>query len=378
MIDYAVLRVIWWMIMGVLLAGFAVMDGFDLGVATLIPLVGRTDLERRVVINTIGPIWEGNQVWFILGGGVLFAAWPYLYAASFSGFYLAMSLLLLTFILRPVGFKYRSKIQSSIWRSFWDGSLATCGFLSAVVFGVAIGNILQGVPFHFDNSLRVFYTGGFFALFNPFALLCGLTSAAMMIMHGGFYLATKTEGVIHDRAIFSARLAAVIMVILFAIGGLWVAYGIKGFVLMHMAGFSAPSNPLHKMVVQKTGCWIQNYITYPYAMIAPALGFLGAILASLSARVLNSKMAFFLSSCSVIGVVLTVGVSMFPFIMPSSSNPDASLIVWDSSSSQLSLQIMLVVAIIFLPIIFAYTAWVYHVLRGKVTNHSLTDNDQAY
>ena len=378
MIDYALLRVIWWLIMGVLLAGFAVMDGFDLGVAALIPVVGRSDVERRVIINTIGPTWEGNQVWIILGGGVFFAAWPALYAASFSGFYLAILLLLATFIFRPVGFKYRSKMPNPAWRSFWDYALAICGFLSALVFGVAIGNVLQGVPFHFDNALRIFYTGEFFALFNPFAILCGLTSVAMLIMHGGFYLATKTEGAIHERAILAARLSATLLIILFALAGVWIAHGINGFVLTHMAGMSAPSNPLHKTVIEQAGAWMHNYTLYPFVMIAPALGFAGAILASLTVRVLNSKLAFLLSALSVMGVVLTVGVSMFPFIMPSSSDPNSSLIVWDSSASQLSLQIMLIVAVIFLPIVLAYTAWVYHIMRGRVTSQSLIDNDQAY
>lgn len=376
--DYAVLRIIWWVIMGVLLAGFAIMDGFDLGVAALIPFVGKTDVERRVVINTVGPVWEGNQVWIILGGGVLFAAWPYLYAASFSGFYLAILLLLATFIFRPVGFKYRSKIKDARWRTTWDYILATAGFLSAVVFGVAVGNVLQGVPFHFNDMLRVYYTGTFWALFNPFALLCGVVSAAMLIMHGGFYLATKTEAPLKDRALCIARLSAILLIVLFAVGGFWVAHGMQGFVLTHIGGLSGPSNPLHKTVVTQSGAWIANYIKYPYFVIPPLMGFGGAFLAILTARWLDSKLAFLLSACSIAGVVWTVGVSMFPFIMPSSSQPDMSLLVWDASASKLSLALMLGVAIIFLPIVLGYTAWVYRVLRGKVTADTVAENDQAY
>jgi cytochrome d ubiquinol oxidase subunit II len=378
MINYEILRLIWWAIMGIVLAGFAVMDGFDLGVAMLIPLAGHKDVERRVIINTVGPVWEGNQVWIILGGGVLFAAWPFLYATSFSGFYLAILLLLATFIFRPVGFKYRSKLTSKTWRSFWDYMLAICGFLSAIVFGVAIGNVIQGVPFYFDSTLRMFYTGGFWALFNGFSILCGLTSAAMLLMHGGYYLSAKTDGVIRERAIYVSRLAMVFMVFLFAGGGIWVAYGINGYVLTHIASLTGPSNPLYKTVATQPGAWIANYVNYPYFMIAPIFGFAGAILAAFVPRKLNGKLSFFLSSLSVIGVVLTVGVSMFPFIMPSSSNPGSSLTVWDSSASQLSLEIMLVVAIIFLPIILCYTAWVYHVLKGKVNEQTVSDNDQSY
>lgn len=378
MINYEILRIIWWAVMGIVLAGFAVMDGFDLGVAMLIPLAGRKDIERRVIINTVGPVWEGNQVWIILGGGVLFAAWPFLYATSFSGFYLAILLLLATFIFRPVGFKYRSKLTSTRWRSFWDYALAICGFLSAVVFGVAIGNVLQGVPFYFDPMLRVHYTGGFWALFNGFAILCGLTSAFMLLMHGSYYLATKTEGVIQQRAIRYARVAGILMMLLFAGGGFWVADGMNGYVLTHIASLTGPSNPLYKTVTTQHGAWLANYVDYPYFMIAPILGFAGAILALMMARVANSKVAFVLSALSVVGVVLTVGVSMFPFIMPSSTHPNSSIMVWDSSASQLSLQIMFIVAVIFLPIILAYTTWVFRVLRGKVSEESISENDQAY
>ena len=161
LLDYPTLRVIWWALMGVLLIGFALTDGFDLGVAALLPFVGRTDAERRQVINTIGPTWEGNQVWFILGGGAIFAAWPMVYAVSFSGFYLAMFLVLSALILRPVGFKYRSKRPDPRWRAFWDWGLFVGGFVPALVFGVAVGNVLQGVPFRLDSDLRYFYEGPF-------------------------------------------------------------------------------------------------------------------------------------------------------------------------------------------------------------------------
>src|ERR1700761_9846663 len=152
MSTYEILRLIWWALLGVLLIGFAVMDGFDLGSAFLLPVVARTDTERRIVINTVGPVWEGNQVWFILGGGAIFAAWPPLYAVAFSGFYFAMLLLLLALILRPVGFKFRSKLENPRWRSFWDGALFISGLVPALVFGVAFGNVLQGVPFRFDTD----------------------------------------------------------------------------------------------------------------------------------------------------------------------------------------------------------------------------------
>src|ERR1700712_4078601 len=174
--SYELLRLIWWALLGLLLIGFAVMDGFDLGSAILLPYVARSDIERRVVINSIGPVWEGNQVWFILGGGAIFAAWPALYAASFSGFYLAMFLVLATLILRPVGFKFRSKVDDPRWRAFWDWALFAGGIVPALVFGVAFGNLFEGVPFSFDGDMRLHNDITLFSLLNPFGLLVGLTS----------------------------------------------------------------------------------------------------------------------------------------------------------------------------------------------------------
>ena len=191
--DYEILRLIWWALLGILLIGFAVMDGFDLGTAALLPFVGKTDIERRVIINTVGPVWEGNQVWFILGGGAIFAAWPTLYAASFSGFYLAMFLVLATLILRPAGFNFRGKIDDIRWRAFWDWALFAGGVVPALVFGVAFGNLFQGVPFGFDSDLRFHSQITLTLLLNPFALVVGLVSLSMIVLHGAAWLNYKTE-----------------------------------------------------------------------------------------------------------------------------------------------------------------------------------------
>lgn len=376
-LDYETLRVIWWVLLGVLLIGFAIMDGFDLGVAIWLPLLGKTDMERRILINSIGPTWEGNQVWFILGGGAIFAAWPALYALSFSGFYLAMLVVLLALILRPVGFKYRSKINNSRWRSVWDLALFIGGFVPALIFGVAVGNVLQGVPFHFDQSLRAFYTGGFFDLLNPFAILCGLLSVLMLAMHGAFFISTKTEGVIQERAQKAARATGFLTIVLFILGGVWIYYGIDGYSLTSAAVHDGPSNPFYKTVAVQAQAWFANYKAYPWTMLAPVAGILLPLLAIVFIRV--PKLAFVCSAGGIFGIIATVGVSMFPFILPSSTNPEQSLMVWDSSSSQLTLLIMLGATVIFLPIILAYTAWVYRVLRGKITVDTILGNkDTAY
>lgn len=377
-IDYVTLRVLWWFLLGVLLIGFAIMDGFDLGVAMLLGCLGRNDGERRVLINTIGPTWEGNQVWFILGGGAIFAAWPTLYAVSFSGFYLAMLVVLLALILRPVGFKYRSKLSDPRWRLTWDVCLSIGGFVPALIFGVAMGNVLQGVPFHFDADLRSFYSGSFFGLLNPFAILCGVVSVLMCAQHGALFAATKTEGVIQQRARRTAKVASIAMVVLFITAGYWVGHYVIGYRIDGAIAFDGPSNPLNKSVITTVGAWMQNYYHMPWLYSVPATGIVGALLSCLLADRGESKLAFTASAVSVAGIIGTVGVSMFPIILPSSSNPAQSLTVWDASSSHLTLFVMTIATVFFMPIILAYTAWVYRVLRGKVSLARLLEQDEAY
>ena len=375
--EYEVFRLIWWALLGVLLIGLAVMDGFDLGAAMLMPFIGKTDAERRVVINTVGPVWEGNQVWLILGGGAIFAAWPMLYAVSFSGFYFAILLLLLSLILRPVGFKYRSKLHGSKWRNFWDGALFVGGLVPALVYGVAFGNVLQGVPFSFDDTLRMTYAGSLLGLFNPFALLCGIISVAMLVMHGGAYVACKTEGFLRVRAQKAATYAGILTIVLFAAAGVWASQ-LDGYVVQKFAGTDGPSNMLLKTVTLAKGGLFTNYHVAPYTLIVPAVAFLGVIATILLLRSASRPgLTFITSGFTVAGIIGTAGVSLFPFLLPSSSDPSASLIVWDSSSGLLTLQIMLVATVIFLPIILLYTSWIYYVLRGPVTVAHIESNDHT-
>lgn len=375
--EYEILRLIWWALLGILLMGFALTDGFDLGTALWLPILGRTDMERRIIINSVGPVWEGNQVWLILGAGAIFAAWPTIYAVSFSCFYLAMLLALSGLILRPVAFKYRSKIKTPRWRSIWDYILFISGLLPSLVFGVAIGNILLGIPYYFDDSLRIFYTGSFFELFTPFTLLCGLASVFMVMMHGGLYLAIKTEKPLQHRAILGSKISAVVLILLFALGGWMIAKNVAGYSAVGLINPVGPSNPLHKTVVHQIGNWLLNYQHYPLFWAAPALGFFGAIFSILLSNRFT-KTAFTASGLSIIGIIATVGLTLFPFLLPSSSNPSMSLTVWDGSSSQLTLFIMLIATLIFLPIILLYTAWVYRILRGKVNEQTIALEDNAY
>ena len=376
---YELLRVLWWAILGVLLIGIAVMDGFDLGAAMLLPVIGRTDMDRRVILNTVGPVWEGNQVWLILGGGAIFAAWPPLYAVAFSGFYLAMLLLLAALILRPLGFSFRSRIKGAAWRNTWDGALCLGGLVAPLVFGVAFGNVLLGVPFRFDDTLRITYAGDLFGLFNPFAVLCGLVSVAMIAAQGATYLAVKTGGVVQARARRAAAIAALATIVLFLAGGLWASQ-LDGYALTGGAAPDGPSNPLLKTVVRTPGALMHNYGVAPWTLLAPFL----AVAAAAGAAALSATprprplLVFVLSSLAIAGVIATAGLALFPFLLPSSLEPDASLTVWDASSSQTSLAIMAVATAVLLPIVLVYTAWVYRVLRGPVTADTVSADDHAY
>jgi len=376
MIDYATLKIIWWVLVGVLLIGFAVMDGHDMGVGTLLPFIGKTDLERRVVINTVGPHWEGNQVWFITGGGAIFAAWPLVYATAFSGFYWALLAVLWALFLRPVGFDYRSKIHNSTWRSFWDWGLFIGGAVPPLIFGVAFGNLLEGVPFQFDSYMVSTYSGSFWQLLNPFALLAGVVSSAMITMQGGAYLAHRTEGDIQKRAMQGAIGAALVMVVAFIAAGFWLQF-IDGYRITSVVDTGALADPMNKTVVHEAGAWMSNYSKQPLLWILPVAGVAGAILTSLLLLARRTLTAFFTSSLALLGVIGTAGASMFPFLMPSSSMPNASLTVWDSVSSHLTLGIMFWATVIFMPLILFYTSWAYRVMRGKVTVQQIRANQHS-
>lgn len=376
MLDYFTLKIIWWALVGVLLIGFAIMDGHDMGVGTLLPFVGRNDLERRVVINTVGPHWDGNQVWFITAGGALFAAWPVVYATAFSGFYWAMILVLWALFFRPVGFDYRSKIHNPTWRSTWDWGLFVGGAVPPLVFGIAFGNLLQGVPFHFNEYLVSTYTGSFWQLLNPFALLTGVVSSAMITLQGGAYLAHRTEGVIQSRAIKGAVGAAFVLVCSFIVAGIWLQW-IDGYRITSLVDTGGLPDILSKTVVREAGAWMANYGHYPLLWLLPALGLGGAAGAALLLMMRRTLCAFVASSLAVIGVISTAGVSMFPFVMPSSTMPAASLTVWDSVSSHLSLAIMFWATLIFMPLIVIYTSWAYRVMRGKVTVAQIKANEHS-
>lgn len=378
MIDYEILRIVWWALVGVLLIGFAVTDGFDLGVGALLTLVGKTDQERRVMINTIGPHWDGNQVWFITAGGAIFAAWPMIYATAFSGFYVALALTLISLWMRPLGFDYRSKLTNKKWRLAWDWALFVGGFVPILIFGVAFGNLFLGVPFELDNTLRSTYTGGFFGLLTPFAVLAGLVSVAMLLNHGATWLQLKTDGLLLSRSRSLSVTLSLATAALFLIAGMYLAFGVDGYVVTSSIDTQATSNPLTKTVDVVSGGWLLNYSLYPWMIIAPVMGVAGAISCAYMSYKGRSGWAFVSSTITITGIILTAGFSLFPFLLPSSIMPNASLTMWDATSSLLTLQTMFIVACIFVPLVLGYTAYGFWVMRGRIKQADLNKSHAIY
>ncbi len=375
--DYETLKLVWWLLVGVLLVGFAIMDGHDMGMGVLLPFVGRNDLERRAVINTVAPHWDGNQVWFITAGGAIFAAWPLVYATAFSGFYWAMMAALWALFFRPVGFDYRSKIQNPTWRSTWDWGLFIGGAVPPIIFGVAFGNLLLGVPFHFNDLMMSTYTGSFWALLNPFALLAGVVSLGMITFQGANYLMMRTEGDIYRRVRTASLMFGALTFVTFALAGWWVATGIDGYAITSVIDPNALPDPLDKTVEVAAGAWMGNYDKYPWAIWVPITAFVALALGMLFARFNQAGLAFWSSSAACAGIIGTAGVSLFPFIMPSSTDPRSSLTVYDAVSSHLTLGLMLGATVIFMPLIIFYTSWCYKMMWGKVTTEFIAANDKS-
>lgn len=377
MIDYEILKVLWWVFIGVLLVGFAVMDGQDMGVGTLLPFLSKEDSERRIMINSVAPHWDGNQVWLLTGGGAMFAAWPLMYATAFSGFYWAMLIVLFVLIFRPVAFDYRSKVPSTKWRTNWDWLLFLGSAVPPIIFGVAFGNLLQGVPFEIDATMRPVYTGSFFGLLNPFGLLCGVLSLAMIVAHGANYLVLRTEGTLQEKARKVGSVAAFLAFVLFLLGGVWVYLGIDGYVAVSGLDPAGPANPLAKTVEIREGAWFANYGACPVLWALPALGLLGTLASAVLVRKGTAGKAIVASGVAMLGIILTPLGAMFPFVMPSSVMPNAGLTLWDCTSSQLTLEVMFFVTLILLPLVLCYTAWAYKVMSGKLTAEYIEKNTHS-
>jgi cytochrome d ubiquinol oxidase subunit II len=373
---YLALKLIWWLLLGILLCGIAIMVGMDMGVGTLLRYVGRNNTERRIAINVIAPHWDGNQVWFILGGGAIFAAWPLVYATAFSGLYIVMLLLLWSMIVRPLAFEYRGKRDIPRWRNAWDLCLFISGFVPMLVFGAAVGNMFQGVPYHFDWRLTSYFTGSFLWLLNPFAILCGLVSVSLSIYMAGCILMNGTDGPVHERARRASLCGGLAMLVLFTIAGFWVS-GIEGYQLVQGPAPELAQTPLHQVVERSPGAWLGNFAAYPLLWVIPALAYAGVALGLIAVLARRAVLGWWLGAVGWIGVIGTAGSAMFPFLMPSSTNPSHSLTVWNSGSSALTLGWMLGFTLIFIPLIVWYTSWAFWIMRGKVDAAKIEASEHA-
>ncbi|MDH5978270.1 cytochrome d ubiquinol oxidase subunit II [Vibrio splendidus] len=376
MFDYENLRLFTWAVIGVLLIGFIITDGFDMGVAALLPVLGKSEVDRRIMINSIAPHWDGNQVWLVTAGGAIFAIWPAIYAAAFSGFYLAMIIVLATLWLRPLGMDYRAKIDNPQWKKACDIALIVSGFIPPIIFGVGFGNLMIGVPFEFNELLIMSYQGGFWDLLTPFPLLCGLVSLAMVVTQGAAFLQMKTTGDLKQRAQKVIVCMALVTVGLFIVGGLY-AYTLPGYLITSPVVTDGVSNPLLKHVMKFDDLLLHNYENYPVLWGIPALGIIGMLSCAVMTRLNRAGLAFASSSLSIASIITTAGVALFPMIMPSSLMPSHSLTLWDGTSSELTLSIISVVAVIVVPIILGYTIWCYYKMFGRLDSQYIHDNSSS-
>lgn len=328
------LNILWFLLIGVLYVAYFVLDGFDLGAGILLPFVGKLDKERRVVLNAIGPHWDGNEVWLLTAGGATFAAFPQWYATLFSGFYLPLFLILVALIMRGVAFEFRSRDENKVWRAFWDWAIFFGSFVPALLWGVAFANIVKGVPI--DATMT--YTGGFFNLLNPFALVAGLVSLTGFTLHGALFLSLKTAGEVSDRAKKWVNRAWLVCLVVFA------ALILGGFTFGHL---------------------FTSFVSLP--VIALLLAFV--LLAVLGVMFAKGKpgLAFILSSVVVLLSTAAVFLQLFPNVMISSTDPAFNLTIYNASSSQYTLGVMAKVALFLVPVVLAYTVWSYWVFRKKVT-----------
>lgn len=367
--DYDTLQVMWWLLVGVLLIGFALTNGMDMAVSALLFKVGRNSQERGAIISTIAPHWDGNQVWLITAGGAVFAAWPEVYAASFSGLYWGMLLVLFAIWLRPLAFDYRNHKKDELWLKRWDLALTFGSLIPIFLFGVVFGNLLQGLPFYADENVRWHYDGVFLTallpLLDPFSLLCGVISVTMLCTLGCLWIQLRMVEEIAQRVRNLTLILALVTIALFCIAGIW-AYYFTGWELVAEAPEGSFHAILQKQVaVHEHGLYL-NYQKLWILWFVPAI----AIFAMFKAGVAGIKglpvKGMIYGAISVAMIICTAACALFPFVMPSSIDPNSSLTIWDATSSHLTLQIMLYAVIIFVPIALAYTIWAYKRMWGKV------------
>lgn len=372
MIDYAVLKIIWWVLIGLILILYATTAGYDLGITIILPFL-KSEKHKRLVLNISGPTWDGNQTWIVFAGGGLFVVWPVLYSLSFSGFYAAILMILWPFFLRPLGYDYRGKIDNPMWRTFWDWGLFVSALLPVFIFGVVFGNLLQGVPFHFNpRTMEEIYTGNFGELMNPFGILCGLVSTSMIIMHGAAYIARRGTKDLKALARRIQFILSWITLILFAFSGWWLVNKVSGFSLIEQPA-QPTLHPLDNVVSQQLGAWTAHYSVAPWKYYPVVIALVALVVSMVFNRMGRMRTAFWASVFTLGGIVATAGATMFPFIMPSSTNMNESLTVWNAVSSQYALNIMFYVGGALLVIILIYKIFAFRM--GWHNKETLDEDD---
>lgn len=368
--DYDTLQVIWWILVGVLLIGFALTNGMDMAVSTLLFKVGQNSKERGAIISTIAPHWDGNQVWLITAGGAIFAAWPEVYAASFSGLYWGMLLVLFAIWLRPLAFDYRNHNSDETWLKRWDIALTVGSLVPILIFGVAFGNLLQGLPFWADENVRWHYDGVFLTallpLLDPFSLLCGLVSVSMLLTQGCLWIQLRTVDDIACRVRGLTLKLALLTVVLYGIAGIW-AYSFDGYQLTALAPEGSFHSITGKSVEVVPHGLFANYGKLWILWLVPIISIFCFIKAGIAGVKGNAVKGIIYNSVAIAFVIITAAIAIFPFVMPSSIDPESSLTIWDASSSHFTLQVMLYAVIIFVPIALAYTIWAYRRMWNKVS-----------
>lgn len=363
MLHFETLQVIWFFIVGGILCIYASTAGFDFGATLIMPFL-RNEHDRRLILNTVGPTWDGNQTWIVFAGGALFICYPSVYGTVFSGLYAAMLFILWSFFLRPPGFDYRAKIDSLGWKRMWDWGLFISAFFPVAVFGIAFGNFMVGLPFQFDPmTLRMYYGGNFFGLLNQFSLLCGVIALLLFAMHGAAYLVRRLEGELQARIYKLHKLFAGSLFVLLVIAAIMVSYHIKGYILV-----KSPSNPtehpLQSEVIRQVGAWTRSYVQYPWKVAGPIFAFLG-ILASLFTPIHKRHFLFWSSVVAVCGTVMTAGFNLFPFVVPSQTHLNQSYTVWNSTSAQYTLNTMFWIICCCACIILVYKLFAYWAIWHK-------------
>ena len=350
--DISLFQIIWFVLWGVLWAAYFMLDGFVLGTGFLSGIIAKNDTEKRILINSIGPVWDGNEVWLLTAGGATFAAFPTTYALMFSNLYSALVLLLFALIVRGVSFEFRGKLDGAAWKSSWDKAIIVSSFLPALLFGVAFGNIFEGIPMRNDfANLQFSYEGGLIGLLNPYGLVTGVLFVLLFAVHGALYISVKTEGDLGSRALALAN-------------RIWPA------LLAVAVAFLAYTYPATKLY--------DNYLKAPLLLVIPVVAVASLLLVKLFAGKGERYKAFTFSCLTIVFVVATGVAGLFPNLLPSSIDPASNLTIYNSSSSIITLKLMTVVALIMVPIVICYKIWVYRIFRAPVTGEEILGDKQAY